>query len=415
MNKFIQWWLTPKFPKKHIENALSYNPQGLGLKLRNFYRTWLFHPIRRRVAKLYLFLLRKLFGLKVIGITGSAGKTTTKEMIASILKTDGEVVYSFANIDPVYNIPTTILNCNPSTKYLVLEMGIEFPGEMDFYLWLAKPDISVITNINATHVEFMGNIRGVAREKGRIVKALNSKNIAVLNASDKYSKQLALKIKSKKIWYGDGEVVTASNQNLTTDLETRFRLNYGKSNKIVQIPFVGKHFVQNALAASAVAFGLGLDIDNIEIGLRKMEKPAHRMQIINSKKGYLVIDDTYNANPLAVKETLETFKTIKAGGKKIFVFGEMKELGNLAVRSHKEVGRQIAAARDIDYLFCIGSLTKNTIDEAIRKGFSQRRTHLAVSNQELSTEIKKITKEEDCILVKGSRSMKLEEVVKSIE
>src|SRR3989344_2587811 len=139
----------------------------------------LIHPIKRRISKLYLIFLRRFFGLKVIGITGSAGKTSTKEMIISILSLKARTVASFANIDPVYNIPTTILRCTPLTKYLVLEMGVEYPNEMDFYLWLVKPDVGVITNIFPTHTLFLKDIEGVYKEKSKLIK--NTK-IAILNA-----------------------------------------------------------------------------------------------------------------------------------------------------------------------------------------------------------------------------------------
>lgn len=414
MDKLAQWWLTPKFPKKHIENIRAYKPNGLRASLRNFYRTWILHPVKRRLAKYYLIFLKSVFGLKVIGVTGSAGKTTTKEMIVSILKTSGQTVYSYANIDPVYNIPTTILRCKPSTKYLVLEMGIEFPGEMDFYLWMAEPDIGVLTNINATHVEFMGSIEGVAREKGKLVKALNRNGVAVLNSLDNYSKEISKGLRTNIVWYGEGSHISASNISQTSDLNTIFSLNYKENNKIIQIPYLGKHFVHNALAGAAVAISLNLNLYQIKTGLENIEKPDHRMNKIESKKGYLIIDDTYNANPLAVKETISSFKEIKTKGKKIFVFGEMKELGTLANKSHKEIGRQISES-DIDYLLCIGDLTKFTINEAIKYGFPKSRSYFGDYNIQIINRVKEIIKKNDSILIKGSRSMKLEEVVEAIK
>ncbi|NMD01040.1 MAG: hypothetical protein GYA62_15160, partial [Bacteroidales bacterium] len=152
-NTFVQWWQTPEFPLIHLSDRTS------------FIKKWFFHPIKRRVARLYLKILQSSTDIKVIGITGSAGKTTTKEVLASILKEDGKTVFSKENIDPIYNIPTTILKTPPSTKYLILEMGVEYLGEMDFYLWLAKPDVGIITNIFPTHLEFLKNVEGVMTEK----------------------------------------------------------------------------------------------------------------------------------------------------------------------------------------------------------------------------------------------------------
>src|SRR3989344_8407168 len=152
-------WLGP-LPKKEIF------PE----KKPNFLIHWFAHPIKRRLAKYYLLILQKIFGLTVIGITGSAGKTTTKDMLYSILKSAANTAATTANITPTYNIPTTILRCTPATKYLILEMGIEYMGDMDFYTWLARPDIAIITSIGPTHLEHFKNTDTVASEKNKIGK-----------------------------------------------------------------------------------------------------------------------------------------------------------------------------------------------------------------------------------------------------
>ena len=204
--------------------------------MNKIFKKWVIHPIKRRVAKYYLWFLRKFTSIKVIGITGSAGKTTTKEMLASILKLDEKTVYSFANIDPVYNIPTTILKCTLSTKYLILEMGVEYPGEMDFYLWLAQPDIGVITNIFPTHTEFLKDIEGVLEEKSKLIKSLSKNSFAVLNESDSRLKSLVNKTKAKIIWF-NGE---------------------------------------NSDAARKVAEVFGVSPENIKKGLKNFDRPKHR-------------------------------------------------------------------------------------------------------------------------------------------
>ena len=186
VNPIIRWWVTPKLPENHIFIGGDSRPKESSALLGIYIRRWLIHPIKRRIAKYYLAILRRFFGLKVIGITGSTGKTTTKEMITSILRQEGKTTSSYANIDPVYNIPSTILRCSPSTKFLVLEMGVEFPGEMDFYLWLAKPDIGVVTNIYPTHTLFFGDVEGVYKEKSKLVKGLNTNGVAVLNGENKF-------------------------------------------------------------------------------------------------------------------------------------------------------------------------------------------------------------------------------------
>jgi len=165
MKNILKMWVGRDLPLVHVKTNGH---------IRKVIADLFIHPIKRRISKYYCFILQKCFGLTVIGITGSAGKTTTKEMISSILRLSGKTVWSKDNIDPIFNIPTTILRCTPKTKYLVLEMGVEYPREMDFYLWLAKPDISVITNINPTHLEFFGDKKGVFNEKIKICDSANS-------------------------------------------------------------------------------------------------------------------------------------------------------------------------------------------------------------------------------------------------
>src|SRR3990167_3582112 len=198
----IQWWFGPGLSVEYIFISKDRRPQNTYKLIRLYFRTWLIHPIKRRIAKLYVLLLQKLFGLTVIAITGSAGKTSTKDMIASILNQKNRTVFSHANITPTFNIPTTILQCTRKTKYLVLEMGVEYPGDMDFYLWLVKPNVGVITNIYQTHTEYFGSTQGVASEKTKLVKALGKNDFVILNKENSHLKNLEGKLKATTVWYG---------------------------------------------------------------------------------------------------------------------------------------------------------------------------------------------------------------------
>src|SRR4030042_677120 len=190
INPIVRWWVTPKLPYHDIFELPLLINKSAASRYWHIFSRWVIHPIKRRAARWYLRLLQKYSGIVVIGITGSAGKTTTKEMLFSILKKQDKTVCTRTYLDPVYNIPNTILTTPFGTKYLILEMGVEYPGEMDFYLWLAKPDIGVITNIFPTHTEFMGNIDGVFKEKGKLVLRLPKSGVAVLNSGDKKLKSL---------------------------------------------------------------------------------------------------------------------------------------------------------------------------------------------------------------------------------
>ena len=402
IGRMLNWWLTPKFPKKHIENILSYKPQGLKNNIRNFYRTWVIHPIKRRIAKYYLIFLRRVFDLKVVGITGSAGKTTTKEMVASILKLEGETVYSFANIDPVYNIPTTILKCRPSTKYLALEMGIEYPGEMDFYLWLAMPDVGVITNIYPTHTLYLGGIEGVANEKSKLLRLLPNSSVAIIGNENKFFEKIVSKIKAKVTTFGREGEVKAEKVRLTSQLKTKFVLIHKSGNISIQLPVLGKQFVENALAASTAAISLGISMAKVKKGLENFISQEHRMSIRKLKNGLVLIDDSYNNNPEAARKAIETLIEVKGNRKTMFVFGDMLELGKHEVKYHKEIGTLLNKSK-VDYVVGVGPLSKYVVKDK----------NLWVKNwQDAVQVVRPLITKNMIILVKGSRSIGLDNLAR---
>ena len=327
----------------------------------NIFKRLFIHPIKRRIAKYYLILLRKFTGIKVIGITGSAGKTTTKEMLASILKLDGKTIYSIANIDPVYNIPTTILKCTPNTKNLILEMGVEYPGEMDFYLWLAKPDIGVITNIFPTHTEFLKDIEGVLEEKSKLVKSLSYDGFAILNETDFRLKSLVNKTKAKIIWF-DGE---------------------------------------NSDAAGKVAEIIKVSSENIKKGLENYDKPKHRYEIIKHKSGAIIFDDSYNSNPEALLATLKKFNELAGDHPKIAVLGDMLELGKLEKSEHIRIGIEIKKS-NFEKVFGVGKsvkyITPNIYNDAL----------------DVLPELKPMLIKDTYVFVKGSRSIGLDRLVEKL-
>lgn len=365
VNPLIQWWMTPKLPLIHYSDKVG------------FVKKWFFHPLKRRLAKSYLFFLRKFTNIKVIAITGSAGKTTTKEMLAAILKQDGFTVYSPQNIDPIYNIPTTILKIFPGVKYLVLEMGVEYPGEMDFYLWMAQPDICVITNIFPTHIEFFGSIGGVFAEKRKLVDSLSSRKVAVLNSGDKKLKSLDGKLKAKTIWFA------------------------GDKNP----------FKQNENAARAVAEALNISQANIKEGLEVYQNPPHRLELIQHPSGALILDDTYNSNPWAALSTLEYFNSI-AKGRKIAVLGDMLELGEYDEVGHRELGKAVATS-GFSLVIGVGKSSKFLVNE-VSKRSKQSETHLVSDWKAALKLLEKKLGKNTSVLVKGSRSIGLDRLVEKL-
>lgn len=405
----IGWWVTPKLPKEHIFIPPDKKPKGIYPTLRVYFRKWVVHPIKRRLARYYLKFLQAFFSLTVIGITGSAGKTTAKEMLAAILKQKGKTVWSHASVDPIYNIPTTILRCTPRTKYLILEMAVEFPGEMDFYLWLAQPKIGIITNIYQTHTQFFKDINGVAREKRKLVDSLSEDGFAILNRDNLYTRKFDETIKAKAVWFGQNTSIKAAKIRITKSLTTTFNLSMEQNSAEIELPIPGGQFVTNALAATAVGYALGATLEEIKQGLENFSMPEHRMEIVHLKTGAIILDDSYNNNPSAAKEALETLKSIAGKRKIIVVMGDMLELGEKEKQLHEELGREIAKS-GVGYFIGVGQLSRYAVDEAKKKLEEKNVWWVEKENQVLPI-LKRLLKEDTITLIKGSRSIGLDKVV----
>jgi UDP-N-acetylmuramoyl-tripeptide--D-alanyl-D-alanine ligase len=412
VNPLIQWWMTPKLPKEHIFIPPEKRPKGFYKIIKVYFRKWLVHPIKRRMARYYVRVLQKIFDLTVIGITGSAGKTSTKDMTFSILKQKGKTVASYKNIDPVYNIPTTILKCRPWTKYLVLEMGVEFPGEMDYYLWLARPDIGVITNVYPTHTEFFGNVLGVVKEKAKLIQSLSKKGTAVLNIENLYLRKIAKVTKAKVVWYGAKSDISAENLSLDESLRNKYTLKIGLSKINIQIPLLGSQFVSNSLAAAAVGSICQVPIKSIKKGLKSFEAPEHRMRPIKLRSGCLILDDSYNNNPEAAKEALNTLKLVAQDKKKVVVMGDMLELGKLEKRYHKLIGKLIGTL-GINYLIGVGFASKELVKEA-SKTMKKKSFWWVKDWREVLPILNSLLKKQTVVLIKGSRSIGLDNVIQEL-
>lgn len=408
--KIIHWWFSPKLPARHIH--IENPPDKILPFLRVYFRNILVHPIKRHLTHWYSRLLQKK-GCRIIGITGSMGKTTTKEMIFNVLAQKYKTVRTPSNIDPVYNIPATVLSTPLSTQRLVLEMSIEYPGEMDFYLWLAKPNVSIVTNISWVHAEFLGSIEKIAEEKGKIVKYLDRFSYAILNADDRRVKALASQTKARVVFFSIEKKadVWADNISTTLDLKTKFRLHIKKQKVDIELPVLGSHFVFSALAAAAVGSIENVPIHSIKQGLETFKPQPHRMQVYRLASGAFLIDDSYNANPDAVIAAVDTLKRLDAK-RKILVLGDMKELGQYEKRGHRKVGEFIVGR--VDWLFTIGDLAHLIKAGAVEKGFEKSKIKHFALQKTLIKHLRGFLKSGDLIIVKGSRSMKMEEVVEAL-
>jgi len=370
-----------------------------------------YHFGRAKLAKWWVRLNPQA---EIIAITGSVGKTTTKEAITQVLSQNFSSVASYANLDPVFNIPITILKIRPWTKKVVLEMGIEYSGEMDFYLSLVKPKIGVITQIYLTHTEFLGDLGGVLDEKGKMIEALPKDGVAILNWEDQNVRSLAQKTNARVFWYG-------LNSQKSDLWAADFRQSFSGSafllatkdrRTVVTWKLVGRHNLVSALAAAAVGLNSGLTLDEISQNLAKLTAQPGRLNVKAGLKGSIILDDSYNSSPLAAKASLQTLVELAASRRKIAVLADMLELGKFACQAHQQIG-QFASDLGVNLLFAYGDNSKLTIKSAQRSGMVKT----AIWFESLTKLIQKLKKEiqnDDLILVKGSRAMRMERVVEAI-
>lgn len=412
INPIIQWWLTPKLVKEYVFILKEKRPKGVFGLLKLYLKHWILHPIKRRIAKYYLLFLRTFTKIKVIGITGSCGKTTTKEMLTSLLRLSGKAVSSIENIDPVFNIPTTILKAKKDTKYLILEMGVEFKNEMDFYLWFGIPDVGIITNIYPTHTEFFRDVKGVLKEKSKLVKALKEKGIAVLNNGDELLMKIEKKLKAHKIFFGESGDVKAEDESIKKNVGSNYTLTILGEKINIQLPIIGSQFVENSLAAASAAHALGIDLKTIKKGLESYARPKHRMRINKHKTGATILDDSYNNNPQAAIKAIDTLCEISKDDQKVVVMGDMLELGSLEKKEHKRVGEYIGKNK-INYVIGVGKASKELVKNA-KKHIGEKNVFWVPSQKNVDPLLLKLLKPKTTILIKGSRSIGLDKLVKRL-
>lgn len=363
--------------------------------------------LARQYAKLYS---REIF----IGVTGSVGKTTCIQAALSILSQKYTTLATLPNLDPILNIPSTILKIKPGVTKVILEMGIEYPGEMDFYLSLVQPQTVVITKIAYAHNEYLGSLDEIMKEKGKLVEQLDKEGVAILNWDDPPCRKLAKGCKATIVYFGTDPqncTVWAGNIRLE-DFKTTFELNLGVERVKVNFKLLGLHFVYPALAAAALGVVNNVPLTKIKLALESFEPSEHRMQVLSGPNGSLILDDTYNSSPAAVEAAIDTLLQISAR-RRILVLGEMRELGAYSDQLHRQIAQKIFKEK-MDVCFLGQGDAQIIADELRSLGFWEERVESNLQNSQIVARLLKNLGKGDVVLIKGSRAVRLDEVVKRI-
>lgn len=353
---------------------------------------------------------RKKFKIPVIAVTGSNGKTTVKEMIATCLSKKYHVLKNEGTKNNHIGVPQTILQLKPIHEACVLELGTNHKGEIRNLSAIARPTVAVITNVGPSHLEFLGDLDGVYGAKKEIIDFLDKKGILVLNGDDQYLSRIKDKT-HKVLRYGFG----ASNDIVAEGVlpPRKGRITFVVNNSMIfELNLMGRHNIYNALAAITVAGCFKISHRSIREALHEY-RPASRRLDVQKIGGIDIIDDSYNSNPLSMMSALEAIKHYPANARWI-VAGDMLELGKKSVHFHKMIGKAVAKS-DVDGLLTFGKLSRHILSQAMALGMRKDRLWHCPTHDDIAGVLKKFARKGDVILLKGSRSMKMEEVLAKLK
>jgi UDP-N-acetylmuramoyl-tripeptide--D-alanyl-D-alanine ligase len=352
---------------------------------------------------------RKSLLLKVIAITGSNGKTSTKDFVAATLARRFRVTKTEGNFNNHVGLPQTMLAANSNDEIAVWEIGMNHPGEIAALAKLAAPDAAIITNVGLAHIEFMGSRDAIALEKGALAEAVGADGTVILNADDPFSQKIAERTAAKVVFAGVENGTVRASEVTQSSTGCEFTILEGAHRCRAQLPVPGIHMVQNAMLAVAAGRAFGLSLEECAAGLASTPLTKARLQI-KEINGIQFIDDSYNANPDSMKAALRTLIELDAEGRRIAVLGEMGELGKESDRGHREVG-EAAAALGVDELIAVGE-TGAAIARAAQKAGLEKSASVA-SPEAAAERLGEVASPGDLILVKGSRTARMERVLEA--
>ncbi|MCX6562262.1 MAG: UDP-N-acetylmuramoyl-tripeptide--D-alanyl-D-alanine ligase [Candidatus Aminicenantes bacterium] len=353
--------------------------------------------------------------LKVVGITGSVGKTTTKEFTAAILSRKFQVLKSEGNFNNHLGLALTLLRLEPRHDAAVLEMGMSAPGEIRTLTEIAPPDVAVITNVSPVHLEFLKTMEAIAAAKKEILEGMRPDGIAVLNGDDPFVEQIAQARNGRKIFFGLSrgcDIRVENLQRLGYD-GFKFDLVLDGDRRRIRFPFLSETYIYDLLAAVGVGRALSLSLDEIEQGIQDLKPYAKRGLLLRLAKKIVVVDDSYNSNPRALEAALRNYAALPAR-RRVAVLGDMLELGQAAAKFHEDAGLQ-AERSGWDLLVTVGPLSRRMAKGARLAGMGMDRILSFATSEDAAAQVPALLREGDLVLVKGSRGIRTETIVEALK
>ena len=356
---------------------------------------------------------RQRAGIPVVAITGSNGKTSTREMAVSVMSRKFRTLFPERNFNNEIGVPLTLFRLRPDHQWAVLELGMNHPGEIARLTRICEPDIGVITNIGPAHLEGVGSLDGGMAAKGELLDEMGADKTAALNADDSRVRNLARRAAQKVLMYGCTETADIRAETIApTATGVAFELDLAGTRVPVRLGTPGRFMVSNALAAAAVGYLAGLTPEDIRDGLESFRPVEGRLNVRATATGIHIIDDTYNANPASMAATIETLRTLSKGGRSVLVAGDMKELGAGSADLHRDIGT-LCARSDVQRLYAAGEFAEQVGKGAVDGGMPT--DAVVIGNRTaIVADLMDWLKPGDWIAVKGSRAMKMEKVVNEI-
>lgn len=353
---------------------------------------------------------RREINVKVIGITGSNGKTTVKDIIEGILSSTYRVHKTKGNFNSQIGLPLTILEMKRNTEFLILEMGMSEKGQIRNLSRIAQPDVAIITMIGQSHLETLGSREEIAKAKFEIIDGLNDDGLFLYNGDEPLLSQNInmLGIESKSFGGKYTNDLFPTNVQLD-EYGVHFKLNHSKIQ--YDVPLHGKHNIFNTIVGIAVGQFYKVPIEKIQEALQQINIIQMRFQFLTAKTGFKIINDAWNASPSSMKAAIETLQTLNAYKKKMIVIGDMLELGKNAETYHREIGKMLNE-KSIQYVFTYGELAKIVAEEASKK-YDTGKVQSFNNKAKIAEEVLKVITENDVVLLKGSREMALEQIVQN--